>query len=265
MHTTNRITSIFHTKTLDLDTSGISTFHLTDLHLDKIPEFELPNNIRLGHLAEKVVSGLIEHSKNFKIVYENIQIIENGKTIGELDFILEEIKSRRLLHLELAYKFYLFDPSLSNDEINCWIGPNRNDCLHEKLNKLKEKQFPLLHSRLAKSALKNIEIKEVKQYLCLLASLYVPFEFQGNLSPIFEKNIVGYYLNYETFFKLDHLNKTYIIPNKKEWGNNPSEYKNWLDYSIIQERLEINKIEKQATLIWQKIDGSFSSIFIVWW
>jgi hypothetical protein len=34
--------------------------------------------------------------------------------------------------MELAYKFYLFDPSISSEPINNWIG-NRNDSLQEKL------------------------------------------------------------------------------------------------------------------------------------
>jgi hypothetical protein len=34
--------------------------------------------------------------------------------------------------MELAYKFYLFDPSISSEPINNWIGPNRNS-LQEKL------------------------------------------------------------------------------------------------------------------------------------
>jgi hypothetical protein len=37
--------------------------------------------------------------------------------------------------MELAYKFYLFDPSISSEPINNWIGPNRNDSLQIRKKK----------------------------------------------------------------------------------------------------------------------------------
>jgi len=137
MNTKSRITSILKTNTLDTSVTGLQTFNLSALRLKNEPEFQLPTNIRLGHLAEKVVSGLIKSSTNYKILFENIQIVKDKQTIGEIDFIIEEIKSKQLIHLELAYKFYLFDPTISSEPMHNWIGPNRNDSLKEKLEKLK--------------------------------------------------------------------------------------------------------------------------------
>jgi hypothetical protein len=65
-------------------------------------------------------------------LYENIQVIEDKKTIGEIDFIIEDKNTKQVIHMELAYKFYLFDPSISSEPINNWIGPNRDDSLQEK-------------------------------------------------------------------------------------------------------------------------------------
>ena len=73
------------------------------------------------------------------MLYENVQIIEDKKTIGEIDFIIENITTKQLIHMELAYKFYLFDPTISSETVNNWIGPNRNDSLKEKLEKLASK------------------------------------------------------------------------------------------------------------------------------
>ena len=144
MKTKSRIASILKANSLDFSITGLQTFNLSELNLATDPEFQIPSNIRLGHLVEKIVSELIKSSANYKVLYENIQVIEDKKTIGEIDFIIEDIITKQLIHMELAYKFYLFDPNISSEPINNWIGPNRNDSLKEKLEKLKRKQFPLL-------------------------------------------------------------------------------------------------------------------------
>jgi hypothetical protein len=74
--------------------------------------------------------------------------------------------------MELAYKFYLFDPSISSEPINNWIGPNRNDSLQEKLEKLKTKQFPLLYHKLAKSKFTTVAIDQVSQAMFISFPIY---------------------------------------------------------------------------------------------
>ena len=265
MNTKSRIASILKANSLDLSISGFQTFNLSELNLAKDLEFQLPTNIRLGHLVEKIVSELIKSSTNYKVLYENIQIIENKKTIGEIDFIIEEIVTSQVIHLELAYKFYLFDPSISSKPINNWIGPNRNDSLREKLEKLKRKQFPLLYHKRTKSKFDDIEIDNVYQALCLLVSLFVPYEDKVGFSPIYEKAIKGYYLDLETFTNIDNSAKAYYLPSKKEWGMDPSENEIWSDFNGVEGFINTSIKEKQAPLCWQKYNNSYLAFFIVWW
>jgi hypothetical protein len=265
MKTKSRIASIFKANSLDFSVTGFPTFNLSDLNLATDPEFQTPTNLRLGHLAEKVVSELIKSSTNYKVLYENIQVIEEKKTIGEIDFIIEEIAAKQIVHMELAYKFYLFDPSISSEPINNWIGPNRNDSLKEKLEKLKRKQFPLLQHNFVKSKLNNIEIDEVTQALCLLVSLFIPYEHKANFSPVYEKAIKGFYINLEAFTRLDHSEKTYYIPSKREWGMDPSENEIWTDFNDVEKSISSSIKEKQAPLCWQKCKDSYVAFFIVWW
>ena len=111
METKSRIASVLKANSLDFSITGLQTFNLSELDLITDLEFQLPNNIRLGHLVEKIVSELIKLSSNYKVLYENIQVIDGKKTVGEIDFIIEELKTKALIHVELAYKFYLFDPA----------------------------------------------------------------------------------------------------------------------------------------------------------
>ena len=261
----SRIMSILNSNSLDSSITGFQTFSLSQLNLTHDLEFQLPTNVRLGHLAEKVVSECIKSSANFNVLYENIQILEDKKTIGEIDFIIENQITKQRVHLELAYKFYLFDPNISSEHIRNWIGPNRNDSLKNKLEKLKEKQFPLLFNASAKSAFKTLEINEVSQALCLLASLFIPYESKHSFSPSYKKAIQGYYLDFETFIILDDQSKTYCIPSKKEWGMNPSENTNWTDFAGVEKQIRKSIREKQSLLYWQKNNDLYLECFSVWW
>ena len=265
MKTKSRIASILKANSLDFSITGLQTFNLSALNLVTDLEFQLPTNLRLGHLVEKIVSELIKSSTNYNVVYENIQVIEDKKTVGEIDFIIADKNTKQLIHMELAYKFYLFDPNISSEPINNWIGPNRNDSLKDKLEKLKRKQFPLLYHNSTKSKLNNIEIDDVSQALCILVSLFIPYEYKANFSPIYEKAIKGYYLNMETFISSDHSTKTYYIPPKKEWGMDPSENEIWTDFNDVEKYINTSIKEKKAPLCWQKHNDSYVAFFIVWW
>ena len=265
MKTKSRIISIVNAYSLNSSIAGISTFRLSQLNLSTDLEAKLPSNVRLGHLAEKVVSKLIKSSTNYTLLHENIQILEDKKTIGEIDFILQEVHTREITHVELAYKFYLYDPACSSEPIKNWIGPNRNDSLQEKLDKLEKKQFPLLYHHCTESTFKDIALADVSQALCLLVSLYIPYEYKKSFSPEYQKGIKGYYLDFETFTTLEHSATFYYTPTKKEWGIDPSENEIWTDLSGIIQQIKACMLEKQAPLVWQKKGSTYTQFFIVWW
>ena len=265
MKTKSRITSILNATSLDSSITGFPTFNLSELNLVTDLELQLPTNLRLGHLAEHIVSELIKTSTNYIVLYENVQLMEDKTTIGEIDFIIKDKITKQLIHMELAYKFYLFDPTISLEPTGNWIGPNRNDSLKKKLEKLKIKQFPLLYHKCVKSTFNNIEINEVFQALCLLASLYIPYEYKASFNPNYQKAIKGYYVNIEMFIRLHNNSKTYFTPPKLDWGMDPSENKIWIDLNNIKNYIHTSMKEKQALLCWQKYKESYSAFFVVWW
>ncbi len=265
MNTKSRIASILNTKSLDSSTTHTPAFDLSNLILPTDLDFPLPTNLRLGHLAEKVVSNSITSSSNYNILFENVQVIEDTKTIGEIDFIIEDITREQVIHMELAYKFYLYDPTISSQLINNWIGPNRNDSLVQKLDKLKNKQFPLLHHPGVESILRPLQIENISQALCLLVSLFIPYNYKGSFGANFENGIKGYYLNYETFKSIHEPEKNYYIPAKWEWGMEPSSNENWITLGGLEKHFEQYIQEQKALLCWQRFKGHFSSFFIVGW
>ena len=254
-----------HTPALDTAVTGLQTFNLLTLSLPSALAFQLPNKLRLGHLTERVVAELIRASANYKVLHENIQIRDGNDTVGELDFIIEHQETQEQTHLELAYKFYLYDPSLSTAPINCWIGPNRNDSLSKKLQKLKTKQFPLLFDKRTAGILKDLDISTVSQMLCLLVSLYVPYNCDLELGPEYLNAVKGYYLNFEMFAKLDDDPQVYYLPPKKEWGMKPATNDQWSTFDEIIGELRASLHENRAPLCWQKNGDSYSEYFVTWW
>jgi len=76
-----------------------------------ITEFKTPisDNLLLGKRVERFVVNELEQSQNIEILLQNTQV-QNGKiTIGEIDCILKQ--DGVPIHLEIVYKFYLYDPS----------------------------------------------------------------------------------------------------------------------------------------------------------
>src|SRR5690606_23106204 len=121
---------------------------------------------------------------------------QDGKrTIGELDALLmTEIGP---VHLEIVYKFYLYDPDEGQTELSHWIGPNRKDNLLQKLKKLKEKQFSLLYHSKTQPLLDNLGLilDEIKQQVLFKAQLFLPLGHQNTV--FFQLNpacVKGFYL-----------------------------------------------------------------------
>ena len=137
--------------------------------------------------------------------------------------------------------------------------------MHEKLNKLQQKQFPLLYHEATKAQLASIEIEKVSQKLCVLANLFIPYQHKEKFSEVYQKAIKGYYVNFDTFKRLDNPAKAYYIPTKKEWGIDPSENEIWTGFKDATASIIENLSAKRSLLCWQKYNNSFETFFIVWW
>ena len=93
-----------------------------------LTEIKLPNKkLRLGFLVEQYIFACLRENKHVELIQSNIQVIDKKETIGELDCLISD--KGKHIHIEIIYKFYLFDPSITVNETDKWIGPNRNDSL----------------------------------------------------------------------------------------------------------------------------------------
>ncbi|UJH91562.1 DUF1853 family protein [Antarcticibacterium sp. 1MA-6-2] len=129
----------------------------------------------LGKRAETFFEHAVKSSNHYKILASRVQIIEEKITLGELDFLLKDQETNQTIHVELVYKFYIYDPSFPK-EMQRWIGPNRRDSLLLKINKLKNHQLPLLYQNKSKATLQElwIDTENIEQKVFFPANLFVP-------------------------------------------------------------------------------------------
>ena len=98
-------------------------------------------NRRLGSIFEGLVSFWLIISPNYRELNQNIQIIEDKHTYGEIDFIIEELSSGEVIHLEVAVKFYLGSEPF--EDAYRWYGTNTKDQLGKKIDHLINHQTQL--------------------------------------------------------------------------------------------------------------------------
>ena len=245
-----------------------AVYNLHQFEIETISEkidLEIDEKLRLGKYIERFVSFQLSQEKTIKILAENIQIQQNKRTLGELDCII--LKNEEPIHLEIIYKFYLFNSEIGKTEIEHFIGPNRKDSLVEKLTKLKEKQLPLLYSIECKQYLKSIHLssEKIEQQVYFKAQLFVPFSDKNiKLKELNTECISGFYINKNELNNFTDCK--FYIPSKKDWLVIPHQNINWLNFYQFK-KSSLKYLEREfSPLCWmKKPNGEIEKFFLVWW
>lgn len=256
-------------KNFSLRTFSFPEIEINEAIINDLEKMEHPRNSVLGKRMESFFEITINHSERYDLIDSNIQIIENKQTLGEIDFLLYDKLQSRPLHVELVYKLYVYDEQLS-PEINRWIGPNRKDSFSEKLEKLKNRQFPILYKPETLRYLDKLGLapQEIEQQLCFKAKL-----FTASDSPLqkAETNIInpdcfnGEWYRFSEFEKLGWQENLFLSPQKRYWSTSPADNQEWIGYDDIIKNIKSLFAKHRAPLIWMKMGDSFKSFFVVWW
>lgn len=220
--------------------------------------------VRLGQRVERFVSSELLQLPNLTILAENCQIKNEVRTIGELDCLF--IEENTPVHLEIQFKFYLYDPSLGTTEIDHCIGPMRRDTLNKKLHKLKTHQLPLLYSPETKPLLDSLglRVETIQQKIYFKAQLFLPLESSITLTILNPNCVYGFYFNYAELPKFE--NYLFYCPKKTDWLLDVTTAVDWQTYAQILPKLEVFKDEKYSPLLWLKQpNGTMTKCFVVAW
>ncbi len=99
------------------------------------------NDWRLGRIFEHVLAFWLHQQPHLQILAENLPVREQGRTLGALDFLLQDLRDGKLWHWEVACKFYLQTPLPEGGWQ--WLGPGKKDTLEKKLRHMRLHQLEL--------------------------------------------------------------------------------------------------------------------------
>lgn len=186
-------------------------------------------NRRLGFIYQHLCTQAFVNSPNYQVLAEEIQLSEQGRTLGAIDLIVRNRQEQRNEHWEVAIKFYL----LHNGN---WFGPNAHDQLETKLPRMLTHQLAM--SNTSQFHQQHPELKVATHHLLMQGRLYInPFNSEPTPThcldyPLNCSQISGHWCHYsqahqiqETLYELPkirwatgkELNATTIEPNPERF------------------------------------------------
>lgn len=223
----------------------------------------------LGKRAEYFMKAYLDQNINYEPLYHSLQIQDDSKTIGELDFLFYDKIKNNWCHLELICKFYVFTGNENQNNIDCWIGPNLKDRLDYKIQKLKNHQLKICQKQEAEKLFKELDVDQdkIKTKICYKAKLFLPIDFK-NFVPnhINSKCIRGQYYNFDVFKNLKFSNELFYIPHKHDWICKPETNTQWYSFEKAEQILKPSIQEKRSKMLWRKTKrDEYFEDFVVWW
>ena len=228
----------------------------------------IPENLRLGHQIEVVCKQLLDHSLQYEVLVYNLPIREGKQTLGEIDFILKDVATEQIIHVELTYKFYIINPDIK-DPLHQLIGPNKRDAFYMKMEKIKKRQFTLLHSEAGTTALTKLDIdaNKVVHQTCFKAQLFKPYKADTlQIHPLNENCVVGYWVRLSDFNTDIFTLYKYYIPDKSQWVLNADNTYEWNSHADTRVVIDQHLVKQNSPLVWmKKSETEFEKFFVVWW
>lgn len=118
----------------------VATLRRWDAHPEAGPAVltDIPKP-RLGLYFEELYACLLTDLLGFEVLARNLQIRGTERTLGELDFVVRNPRTKAIEHHEVAVKFYLGVYRMESGA-TFWHGPNAIDRLDLKTRNLLEQQ-----------------------------------------------------------------------------------------------------------------------------
>lgn len=169
---------------------------------------------RLGKYFEAILELGIRLCPDIVVVGSNLQLRQQGDTLGEFDLVLRQRNQHTALHLELALKFYM-----QNDaNVHQYIGPNTRDSLADKLQKLHTHQLPLAQHSAARGALQSLGAWPVQSLGVFKGFFFYPWGPIPQPDEHFTSNhLRGWWMRFSTFCEVQLPGDFFLCVEKIDW------------------------------------------------
>jgi hypothetical protein len=176
----------------------------------KATPFQVPKGSTvLGKYAEYLLHFFLSQQKEIKVLAKGVQLIKDGLTLGELDFLLEDVRQQQFIHLEMAVKYYL---KIEHKEKTVFIGPNAKDRLERKLQKLQNHQL-LLGQKYPSLLPEHLTGRHYIPKVFLKGALFYPISEWNSLSLA-----EGWWITINELEQIKQRSWTYVpIEKKQNW------------------------------------------------
>lgn len=158
--------------------------------IDAIPDALLQPALkqrRSGRYFEALLVALIKADQRLELLAHDLQVHDGQRTIGAFDLIVRNLATHAVMHLELAFKQYLYrggDPTQAKH----WVGPRGRDRLDKKLQHMQGHQMTLGGSQSGRAALESMQIARAVPHALMAGRLFIHRDdFQLNRLPKFPK------------------------------------------------------------------------------
>lgn len=197
------------------------------------------NTSRLGFYAEYLLQFFFTNSPYIELIWFNQQVINEGVTETEIDFVIRY--NDRLIHIELAVKYYLLTPTGE------WIGPNAKDSFRKKWEKVKSLQIPIAR-RVISNALPG---EELESYFFIKGVLFTH-----------DENAQNQWIYQSEGYTIVENGSRFVFPEKPNWMADFVEY-NGKTINRNQFKMLLAEGMKKATSVISLSKNKQKNYFIV--
>ena len=172
---------------------------------------------RLGYYFEDLLSYWIEHTIAKGYFESHVQVNSGKRSIGEFDFLFKSELGYE--HWEAAVKFYLYTQDV--DGQISWYGPNANDTLAKKIEKLSTHQARLGELEDSKDLLAQRHIGQLQPAIFMKGYLFYPpgtnrgeLDKEVNAYPLSDNHLTGWWIKEN---QLDQLDTGIVSGQELRW------------------------------------------------
>lgn len=148
---------------------------------------------RLGSYFEALWRFWLGDNRRYHLLYANLPLHTGSRTLGEFDFLVQDRKTGKTLHWEIAVKFYLGVADTS--QAANWLGPARQDRLDIKTRRLLSHQSKLSRYPEAAELFERLGIRVDETWLILKGRLFYPARIKADQPQgAFRQHLRGFWL-----------------------------------------------------------------------